>query len=287
MYNKNYSNIGEEKLRYNIYLDNRDKIAKHNVLFNKNEVSFELKMNQYTDMLHMEFVSVLNGFNRNRDKGSLVAKLTQKAFPELDESVTFIEAANVKLPPAVDWRDKGAVTPIKDQGQCGSCWSFSSTGALEGQNFLKTGKLVSLSEQNLVDCSRNFGNMGCDGGLMDNSYKYIKYNNGIDTESSYPYEAVDDNCRFNKNNIGATDNGYVDLGSRDENALMNAVATIGPISVGIDASKPSFQFYDSGIYYEPMCSSTALDHAVLVGEYNLRSFLFATNRFFLLSWIRQ
>lgn len=106
----------------------------------------------------------------------------------------------------LDWRKKGAViTAIENQGQCGSCWAFTATGALESQHFIKTGDLVRLSAQNLMDCSGSFGNQGCNGGFMDNAFEYIKANKGVDTEVTYPYEAEDGKCRFNRTNVGATD----------------------------------------------------------------------------------
>ncbi|KAG8293399.1 Cathepsin L [Homalodisca vitripennis] len=258
-HNKTYSTDMEEKFRMKIFMDNKNKIAKHNTRFERGQVSFKLAMNHYGDMLHHEFVSTVNGFRRSKSPVNGIYGAAKPSF--------FIEPANVELAKSVDWRSKGAVTPVKDQGHCGSCWSFSATGSLEGQHFRKTGKLVSLSEQNLVDCSRKYGNEGCNGGLMDNAFKYIKENRGIDTEQSYPYEAEDDECRYNPSTSGATDNGFVDLPEGNEKKLMSAVATIGPVSVAIDASHESFQFYSQGVYYEPDCSSTELDHGVLVVGY--------------------
>ena len=130
-----------------------------------------------------------------------------------------------------------------------------------------SGKLVSLSEQNLVDCSTSYGNHGCNGGLMDQAFQYIKDNNGIDTEVGYPYEGKEGRCRYTEEAHGASASGFVDVPRGDENALKVAVATNGPVSIAIDASHKSFQMYKHGVYVEPECSPTALDHGVLIVGY--------------------
>ncbi|CAF1253239.1 unnamed protein product [Rotaria sordida] len=173
--------------------------------------------------------------------------------------------ASLNLSAAVDWRKSDAVTPADSQQQCGSCYAFMSLGTLEGQHFIKTGKLIPLSVQNILDCSGKYGNMGYNGGLMDASFQYIKDNKGVDADASYSYEAVDGKCRFKRENVAATDTGFIDIEKGNETALTIAIATVGPISTAMDASQPSFQFYSSGVYDEPKCTSD-LDHTlVLVG----------------------
>jgi len=190
-------------------------------------------------MTSTEFVSIFNGLNVS---------------VYYDESVHAIKSPSSPVQGyTVDWVSKGAVTGIKNQGQCGSCWSFSTTGSVEGVHFLSTGKLVSLSEQNLVDCSTSEGNDGCNGGLMDYAFQYIIKNHGIDTEASYSYSATGpDACRFKAADVGATITSYTDVASGNEAALATAVDK-QPVSVAIDASHTSFQLYSSGVYYEPSC----------------------------------
>lgn len=260
-HSKKYETDVEESFRMKIYTENKHKIASHNKLYHAGQKSYKLGMNKYGDMLHHEFVSTMNGFRGNSSGVGYKANRMYKGstFIEPDDDIT--------LPKNVDWRDKGAVTPVKDQGQCGSCWAFSTTGALEGQHYRATGKLISLSEQNLVDCSTKFGNNGCNGGLMDNAFQYVKSNGGIDTEDSYPYEGEDDRCRYNPANSGAEDTGFVDIREGNERALQKAIGTVGPVSVAIDASHESFQFYQHGVYDEPECSPENLDHGVLAVGY--------------------
>jgi len=261
-HSKNYESDTEERIRMKIFMENKNKIARHNQLYQQGHVTYKLALNVFGDLLHHEFVHRMNGFNR-----TTALKMYKGETKPVEDAVTFIEPANIELPTSVDWRTKGAVTEIKDQGHCGSCWSFSATGALEGQHFRKTGTLVSLSEQNLVDCSSAYGNNGCNGGLMDQAFQYVKDNGGIDTEKTYPYEGIDDTCKYKAENSGATDRGFVDIPQGNENKLKAALATVGPVAVAIDASHESFQFYSSGVYYEPQCDSQQLDHGVLAVGY--------------------
>jgi len=250
VHEKVYSSDAEEMLRKEIFLNNVAKIEEHNLKYEAGEESFKLGVNQFTDMLESEVKSMMNGF---------------KASDKVQSDLMFVADEDVSLPDTVDWRTKGIVTPVKNQGQCGSCWSFSTTGSFEGQHAKKTGKLVSLSEQQMVDCSKQ--NNGCNGGLMDSAFAYIKKVGGLEKESAYPYTAKDGSCKFDKSKVVASLTGYVDVASGDEDALKQAVATVGPVSVAIDASHFSFQMYSGGVYYESSCSSSRLDHGVLAVGY--------------------
>uniref|UniRef100_A0A8C2XKK8 Cathepsin 12 n=1 Tax=Cyclopterus lumpus TaxID=8103 RepID=A0A8C2XKK8_CYCLU len=152
------------------------------------------------------------------------------------------------------------------QGFCGSCWAFSTTGAIEGQIYKKTGQLVSLSEQNLVDCSRSYGTYGCNGAWMANAYDYV-VNNGLQATDAYPYSSDTQPCYYDSRLAVAHIKDYRFLPKGDEQALADAVATVGPITVAIDADHSSFLFYSSGIYDEPTCNPNNLSHAVLLVGY--------------------
>eukprot|EP00803_Ostreobium_quekettii_P009835 evm.model.scf_2354.1 EVM.evm.TU.scf_2354.1 scf_2354:41-4876(-) len=167
------------------------------------------------------------------------------------------------LPNNVDWRKEGAVTHVKDQGDCGSCWAFSAVGAIEGINYLYTGSLYSLSEQELVDCVKR--DYGCDGGEMDDAFRFAQHH-GLTLEKDYKYVGEDEPCNHQKEKLYyATIDGHHDV-PQTEHALKKAVALHGPVSVGIDASSMAFMFYAGGIFDEP-CGDY-LDHGVLLVGYH-------------------
>jgi len=247
--------LDEETNRRQVFMDNMKFIEEYNA---REDTTMTLGTNEFADLTHEEFRTILTGSVNDTNE--------IKAWME-KEAVTFLSPENFEAPSSIDWRSKGAVTPIKNQGQCGSCYSFSTTGSIEGQWYRKNKALVSLSEQQIVDCSTGYGNNGCNGGLMTNSFLYVKNAGGIETEQAYPYEAKQAYCRFSTAYIGAKVKGYSNV-KASEISLKTAVASTGPISVAIDASHRSLQFYTGGIYYEPACSSQNLDHAVLAVGYN-------------------
>jgi len=243
---KMYGSDEEHETRAKIWAENVKFIHEHN----KKAKSYTVEMNHFGDMTEAEYKAML---------GTKIFKKTP------DHVLRGPVMSN--LPASVDWRKEGYVTDVKNQGQCGSCWSFSSTGAMEGLHMKKTGTLVSLSEQNLVDCSGSYGNMGCNGGLMDQAFQYVIDNGGIDTETSYPYEGVEGTCRFNKTDTALKLTSFKDVPSGSEAALQAALAQQGPVSIAIDAGHSSFQFYSGGVYDEIECSSEQLDHGVLAVGY--------------------
>ncbi|XP_043577532.1 procathepsin L-like [Chiloscyllium plagiosum] len=275
-HNKQYEEH-EKDYRRLVWEDNGRYIEQHNLEHAMGKHTFTVGMNQFGDLTFNEFRQLLSASSINEAE-----KMSSKVFTAQQ---------NIQLPSTVDWRPKGYVTSVKDQGQCGSCWAFSATGVLEGQVFNKTGKLISLSEQYLMDCSRAVGNAGCNGGSVLAGFLFIK-EKGITSEQSYPYTAKvtlllsgnswksfgsqfsltcfwfqDGNCTFNQSDIVATCKGAQRIPSGSEVDLAAAVATVGPISAGIDAEHRSFMLYKSGIFYEPRCSTTKLDHGILVVGY--------------------
>jgi len=256
-----YSSSAEFDRRFEIFKQN---LVKINALNSKGTAT-RYGVNEFADLTAEEFEVRLSKVNMGvKDPSWPVAELYS------DEQVQ-------ALPDSFDWRAKGAVTDIKNQGDCGSCWSFSATGNMEGQWFLKGNTLVGLSEQNLVDCDHEcmeyMGEQscdaGCDGGLMPNAFTYVMKNGGIDTEDSYPYEGVDGTCGFNKTSVGATISNWTMIPG-NETQMAAYLFEHGPISIAVDAE--SWQFYVGGVWQDPWCG-TSLDHGVLIvgfdWEYNI------------------
>lgn len=245
-FNRSYETIEELKKRFEIFRKNVIEIYNHNKQENK---TFTLDINQFTDLTQEEFVHYyVSGLNNYQSYGCS----------------TYTAPSNVLLPSSVDWRQKGAVTSVKDQGQCGSCWTFSSTGALEGSWAINKGQLLDLAEQQLVDCAQGikYGSHGCNGGQMEGAFKYV-IENGQCVESSYPYMAKDGTCQKCSSVVSMT-NCY-DVKPNDQLSLKSAVSR-QPVSVAIEADTFYFQSYSSGVLTSDKCG-TKLDHGVLAVGY--------------------
>ena len=247
-----------------------DFVKRHNKIYDS-PTFLEERFAIYRD--NMEYASQINSLGNNYTLGeTFFADMTLSEFqnyflktPIQSNKCAQFSPSGSSLPDSIDWRDQQKVTPVKDQGQCGSCWSFSATGAMEGAWAISTNKLVSLSEQQLVDCSAGiqYGNHGCNCGLMDGAFQYA-IDNGMCTEDAYPYQAVGGSCQ--SCDVVVSVSGCQDVPQKNQLALKEAVALKGPVSVAIEADTRTFQLYTSGVLTSSACG-TNLDHGVLVVGY--------------------
>jgi hypothetical protein len=246
---KSYTNELEATHRQRVFATNVDRIAAHNAASS----SWKMALNAFADLTAEEFAATHLGSN----------PASPGAVRPRPPGTPFSHGNITHTPDHVDWRAHDAVTEVKNQAMCGSCWAFSTTGSIEGINAIKTGKLVSLSEQELVDCDKS-KDMGCGGGLMDFAFKFVVDIGGLDTERDYAYWGIDGTCDTLKEKRKTVSiDGFEDVPKSDEHALRQAVSQ-QPISVAICASE--LQFYGSGVV-DSCCKQ--LDHGVLAVGYGI------------------
>jgi C1A family cysteine protease len=253
-FDKIYATETELQQRFEIFKENVIHIFQHNL---EKKENYTMGINQYTDLTSAEFDKNIIHCGFIDSTPSMLrgkSKCSQYSYQQ------------IKVPSSIDWRELGAVTPVKDQGQCGSCWSFSATGAMEGAWSISTGNLVSLSEEQLVDCSKRYGNLGCNGGLMDNAFQYA-IDNGMCVEADYPYTASAGSSGSCQSSCDpeVTVKDCADVPANNQLALKEAVS-FGPVSIAIEADTRIFQSYSSGVITSSSCG-TELDHGVLIVGY--------------------
>ncbi|OCT69032.1 procathepsin L [Xenopus laevis] len=250
---KTYKDAEEEGTRRTIWEETLKYITVHNLEYSLGLHTYEVGMNHLGDMTGEEVAATMTGYISSDHSLANVTHVPK-------------EILKARPPASKDWRTEGCVTPVRDQGSCGSCYAFSTVGALECQWKLKTRRLVTFSPQELVDCSYTEGNNGCEGGNLYYSFRYMN-EFGVMEDSDYPYKEKEETCKKHKpNGIGVIKAVKV-VPSGNEIVLMKAVGTVGPVSVAIDASRQGFRMYKSGVYYDPFCKTTSMNHAVLVVGY--------------------
>ncbi|XP_012673533.2 cathepsin S [Clupea harengus] len=251
-HSKAYNIEAEDLMRRELWEKNLQLISLHNLESSMGLHTYDLAMNHMGDLTPEE---ILQQYALTRVPSDLRR-----------DTSAFVGAPGASVPDSIDWREKGYVTGVKMQGACGSCWAFSAVGALEGQLMKTTGTLVDLSPQNLVDCSSKYGNKGCNGGFMHQAWQYVIDNQGIDSDAAYPYQGVQGQCQYKADQRAANCTSFKFVTEDSEDALKEALATIGPVSVAIDATRPQFTFFRSGVYNDASCTQK-VNHGVLAVGY--------------------
>ncbi|XP_076255628.1 digestive cysteine proteinase 1-like [Rhynchophorus ferrugineus] len=247
---KSYQDKVEETKRFAIFQNNLKKIEEHNARYETGEETYQMGITKFADMTSEEFGAMLRASYKRKPGTRAV----------------YQAPADADIPASFDWRPKGVLNAVKDQGSCGSCWAFGSIAVVESALAIKTGNLLSLSEQQLVDCARGgiYFSEGCDGGYFQDALDYVS-KNGVDSEAAYPYKGVDQACRPSGNPAGKIAN-WTDITPNNENDLANLVVTVGPIGVSLYAEP--IQFYYKGIYTGYCIDSVEfVDHAVTAVGY--------------------
>ncbi|KAH3743025.1 cathepsin L1 [Pelomyxa schiedti] len=245
-FERHYATHSEWSMRFAIWRHNAMWVEKFNAA---GGATYTVEMNQFGDLTDEEFRSIyLRLLNGTIFPSPTTSSVPSRRDPDPKKDYK-------------DWTDLGVVTPVKDQGHCGSCWAFSTTGAIEAFWALNKGKLISLSEQQLVDCAKSCH--GCNGGWMDSAFQYVINMGGIESEDDYPYKGASSLCEADKTKYKASIPGFKDIASGNEKLLQDTIVKKQPCSVAIDASQPGFRYYKDGIYQDKDCSTTHLNHGVL------------------------
>ncbi|CAO2837285.1 unnamed protein product [Amaranthus hypochondriacus] len=253
-YGRTYKDLVEKEKRFNIFKENVERIEEFNRKALSNHRLYTFEVNGFADLTEEEFKAIHTG------------SISLSSIELSKISTNFMHENVTAIPQSLDWYQKGAVTPIKNQESCGCCWAFATVAAVEGLNKIKTGNLISLSEQDLLDCDTNYDH-GCDGGgNMIYAFTFILHNNGILTESAYPYKGVQGKCMETSLRYGSQKvriNDYQLVPSNDENALLQAVSQ-QPVAVRVDSS--GLRSYKGGVYDGQGCGNT-LNHEITIIGY--------------------
>ncbi|RLM84704.1 hypothetical protein C2845_PM04G24530 [Panicum miliaceum] len=257
---RRYSGPEEYARRLRVFAVNLARAAAHQAL----DPSARHGVTPFSDLTREEFEARFTGVRAGGDVQRLVRGSMPAAAPAPEEEVA-------RLPASFDWREKGAVTGVKTQGACGSCWAFSTTGAVEGANFLATGKLLNLSEQQLCSAvARNECNNGCAGGLMTNAYAYLMKSGGLMEQRAYPYTGAPGPCRFDPARAAVRVANFTAVPAGDERQTRAALVRRGPLAVGLNAA--FMQTYVGGVSCPLVCPRAWVNHGVLLVGYGARGF---------------